>query len=121
MAWLRDNTARDAVVLEAVGDDYSAFGHGRIATFTGRPTVMGWAGHELQWAHDPGTRRKDVETIYRATTAEAARPLLERYGVRYVVFGPIERTTYGDAGVAKWDELGRRVFERDGTTVWKLR
>ena len=72
------------MVLEAVGDDYSAFGHGRISTFTGLPTVMGWAGHELQWAHDPGRRRQEVETIYRATTAAAARPLLERYGEAYL-------------------------------------
>ena len=50
-----------------------------------------------------------------------ARPLLERYRVRYVVVGPIERADHGDAGVPKWDTLGRRVFDRDGTTVWKLR
>ncbi len=121
MEWLRENAAADAVVLEAVGDDYSAFGHGRISTFTGLPTVMGWTGHELQWGHDPGSRREDVEAIYRATDAATARPLLDRYDVRYVVVGPIERTSYGDAGIAKWDELGRRVFDRDGTTVWELR
>jgi YYY domain-containing protein len=119
--WLNDHAPHGSVVLEAVGDDYSAFGHGRISTFTGLPTVMGWVGHELQWAHDPGTRRADVEKLYRATTAAEARPLLDRYGVRYVVVGPLERTTYGDAGVAKWDELGRRVFDQDGTTVWELR
>ena len=49
------------------------------------------------------------------------RALLEQYDVRYVVVGPIERTTYGDAGAAKWDQLGRRVFDRDGTTIWELR
>ena len=57
-------------MLEAVGDDYSAFGHARISTFTGLPTVMGWLGHELQWGHDPGRRRQDVEALYRAQTAE---------------------------------------------------
>jgi YYY domain-containing protein len=119
--WLNENAPSGSVVLEAVGDDYSAFGHARISTFTGLPTVMGWVGHELQWEHDPGTRRQDVETIYRAGTAESARALLERYDVRYVVVGPIERTSYGDSGVAKWDELGRRVFDRDGTTIWELR
>jgi hypothetical protein len=40
--------------------------------------------------------------------------------VDYVVVGPIERTDYGDAGLAKWDRLGRRVFDRDGTTVWVI-
>ena len=110
-----------SVVLEAVGDDYSAFGHARISTFTGLPTVLGWPGHELQWAHDPGTRRADVDRMYSTTDAAVARPLLERYGVRYVVVGPIERADHGDAGVAKWDALGRRVFDREGTTVWRLR
>jgi YYY domain-containing protein len=118
--WLREHTARDAVVLEGVGDDYSAFGHARISTFTGRPTVMGWTGHELQWAHDPGTRRADVDRLYATTDPAVARPLLTRYGVDYVVVGPIERADHGDDGVAKWDGLGRRVFDRDGTTVWAL-
>ena len=63
--WLRDHAPRGSVVLEAVGDDYSAFGHARISTFTGLPTVLGWPGHELQWAHDPGTRRADVDRLYR--------------------------------------------------------
>src|SRR4051795_8545243 len=53
--WLRDHAPHDSVVLEAVGDDYSGFGHARISSFTGLPTVMGWPGHELQWAHDPGS------------------------------------------------------------------
>ena len=82
---------------------------------------MGWPGHELQWGHDPGVRRREVEHLYRATDAAAARPLLDRYDVRYVVVGPLERADYGDAGVAKWDELGRRVFDRDRHDVWELR
>jgi len=119
--WLRDHAPRGAVVLESVGDDYSAFGHARISTFTGLPTVMGWAGHELQWAHDPGDRRAEVDRIYGTPDAAVARPLLERYDVRYVVVGPIERADHGDAGLVKWDTLGRRVFDREGTTVWQLR
>ncbi len=120
IAWLRDNTAGSAVVLEAVGDDYSAFGHARMSTFTGRATVLGWPGHELQWDHDPGSRAGDVRTLYRTTDVTAARALIARYGVDYVVHGPIERTTYGDIGLAKWDLLGTRVVERGGTVVWRL-
>jgi YYY domain-containing protein len=120
IAWLRDHAPGDAVVLESVGPDYSVFGHARISTFSGRPTVMGWAGHEVQWAHDPGSRIDDVKRMYTVATAQEARPLLARYGVRYVVVGPIERTDYPDSGLAKWDLLGRRVFDRDRTTVWQL-
>jgi len=107
-------------VLESVGNDYSAFGHSRISTFTGLPTVLGWPGHELQWGHDAGTRRADVARMYEETGPNEARALLGRYGVRYVVVGRLERTDYGDAGVAKWDALGRRVFDAGGTTVWEL-
>jgi uncharacterized membrane protein len=82
--------------------------------------VIGWAGHELQWKHDPGRRADDVRAMYTSTDADATRALLNRYGVRYVVVGPIERADYGDAGIAKWDSLGKRVFDEDGTTVWDV-
>jgi YYY domain-containing protein len=118
--WLRANAAGNAVVLEAVGEDYSAFGHGRISTFTGRATVLGWAGHELQWDHEPGGREADVRALYTSEDLGTARELIARYGIDYVVHGPIERTTYGDAGLEKWDQLGERVFERDGTTIWQI-
>jgi YYY domain-containing protein len=119
IAWLDDHAAAGSVVLEAVGEDYSAFGHARISTFTGLPAVLGWPGHERQWGHDPGTRARDVERMYRGGASEAL-PLLRRYAVRYVVVGPIERADHGDAGVAKWDALGRRVLDRDGTVVWEV-
>lgn len=118
--WLREHAPSGAVVLEAVGDDYSAFGHARISTFTGRPTVMGWEGHELQWEHDPAGRRGDVERLYRTASVAEARTLLSRYRVRYVVVGPIERADHGDSGLAKWDRLGHKAFDRDGTAVWDL-
>jgi YYY domain-containing protein len=118
--WLREHADCRAVVLEAVGEDYSAFGHARISTFTGRATVLGWAGHEVQWDHDPGSREDDVRRLYLTTDLVEARELIARYGIDYVVYGPIERTTYGDAGLAKWESLGDRVFEREGTTVWRL-
>jgi uncharacterized membrane protein len=121
IAWIRDHTPGDAIVLEAVGDDYSAFGHGRVSTFSGRAAVMGWQGHEVQWQHDPGSRAADVEQLYTTTDVRAARTLLDRYGISHVVVGPIEQTTYGDAGNAKWDQLGERVYSEQGTTVWAIR
>ena len=120
IAWLRENSDPDAVVLEAVGDDYSELGHARISTFTGRAAVLGWAGHELQWGHDAGSRREDVARMYRGTDVSEVRDLLRRYGVTHVVAGPLERADHGEEGQATFDELGRRVFEREGTVVWRL-
>jgi YYY domain-containing protein len=118
--WLNDHARSGEVVLEAVGDDYSAFGHGRISTFTGLPTVLGWPGHELQWGHDAGSRRDDVARMYKEAGPAETLPLLRRYGIRYVVVGRLERTDYGDEGIAKWDALGHRVFDSGGTTIWEL-
>lgn len=116
--WLRENAPRDAVVLEAVGEDYSAFGHGRISAYTGRPTVLGWAGHQVQYHHDVGNRAEEVRRMYRSVDEQAVRGLLERYGVTYVVVGPLERTTYGDP--AALTEVVEPVFEAEGTAVYRV-
>jgi uncharacterized membrane protein len=116
--WIRDNTPRDAVVLEGVGDDYSSFGHARISTYTGRQTVLGWQGHELQWSHVPGRRRDDVRLMYTAADRAALRDLLARYRVSYAVLGPIERTDYGAAEVLQG--LGTKVLDRAGTAVYRF-
>jgi YYY domain-containing protein len=115
--WLRSEAPGDAVVLEAVGDDYSPFGNARVSTYTGLATVLGWQGHELQWSHTVGTRREDVQSLYSTADPELARRLLTTYRVRYAVVGPLERTTYGEPGVAV--TLGRKVFSRDGTVVYE--
>ena len=114
--WIRANTSGDAVIAEAVGDDYSAFGHARISTFTGRPAVMGWEGHEIQWKHDPGTRRDDVRRLYSSRNPREVAELLAKLRVEYAVLGRLEQADYGDARALA--VLGRKVFERGGTAVY---
>ena len=115
IAWIRANTPGDAVVLEAEGPEYSPQYHARISVFTGRPTILGWAGHELFYGKPErlGTRSQDIRTIYQS----GDRALLERYGVDYVVIGELERTTYPPVQEAAF---GRPVFTRDGTAVYRV-
>jgi uncharacterized membrane protein len=118
IAWLREHAAPGAVVLEAVGDDYSELGHTRISTFSGRATVLGWSGHELQWGHDPGSRRDDVARIYRG---ENARELLARYGVG--LRGGRPARAHGLRGrrlCHRSTSSATRVLEDEGTVLWKL-
>jgi uncharacterized membrane protein len=82
--------------------------------------VLGWAGHELQWNHSPGTRYQDVRLIYSTLDAIEARRLLERYSVRYVVVGPLERQDYPGDALAKFATLGLVVYDDQGTTVYEL-
>jgi uncharacterized membrane protein len=112
IAWLREHAPRGTVVLEANGPEYSAQGHGRISVFSGRPTVLGWAAHELFY-HAPealGTRAQDVALMYQGDAG-----LLRRYGVRYVVVGPLERMTLAGLGTY---HLARRFFARGGTEIY---
>lgn len=90
--WLRSNVAGQPVILEAAGGSYSQAG--RVSMATGFPTVLGWDFHEQQWRgsyDEAGRRRPDIETIYRTTNPEEARALLDKYGIRYVYIGQVER------------------------------
>jgi YYY domain-containing protein len=118
--WLRSNVRGRPTILEAFGPDFSQEGHARFSTFTGLPTVIGWAGHELQWGHEPGARPDDVELLYSTQDLARARSLLARYEVRYVIVGSLERAEYPQEGLAKFDRLGERVFDASGTIVYEL-
>jgi YYY domain-containing protein len=115
--WVRENTPRGSVVLEANGPEYSPQGHARISVFSGRPTVLGWAGHELFYhpVSAQGTRAQDIQQIYETPDPAAAAALMQRYDVRYVVVGPLERQTYPALQAAKF---GRPVFSREGTEIY---
>jgi YYY domain-containing protein len=118
--WLRTSVNGPSVVLEQVGKDFDPEGSGRVSTFTGLPAVMGWAGHEVQWGHDPGRRPADVQQIYSTTDTNVARRLLDEYGVRYVFVGSLEREDYPAAALAKFARLGTPVFRSGDTVVYRL-
>ena len=118
--WLRETVDGTPVIVEAVGADYDPEGSARISTFTGLPAVLGWAGHEVQWGHDPGRRREDVDELYATRDVTRARSLLRRYGVRYVVVGSLERRRYPRASLAKFARLGVPAFQRGPTAVYAV-
>ncbi len=90
---------RDAplgVVVEAVGPQYNP-DYARVATHTGQPTVLGWEGHQVQWrggSAEMGSRRADIELLYRGNDWNQTQMILSRYNIRYVYIGPVERSTY---------------------------
>ncbi len=116
MAWLLANAADGAVIAETTGNPYSYFA--RFAANTGQPTILGWANHEGLWrGHDRTVmaRREDVLRIYNAPTLLEIQPLLDRYQVRYIVVGDLEREEHRGGGLDKFAALPE-VF-RSGQTV----
>ena len=106
--WLLENTSPGTVVLEATGGPYSSYA--RIATFSGRPTVLGWANHERQWRagrqdalREIEVRGDDVRTLYSPLTAERRRELFDKYDVRYVYYGELEREMQREDDVPESD------------------
>ena len=93
--WLLQHAPRGSVVLEATGDPYSEYA--RIATHTGLPTVLGWANHEGLWRNNEpeiGQRASAIRGFYTDRDSSAAADVIQRYGVKYVIWGDLERRTY---------------------------
>jgi uncharacterized membrane protein len=113
--WLR--AAPDGVIVEASRDAYSSYG--RISIYTGLPTVLGWDNHERQWRDGAlqGTRKADIETLYTTNDASIAQEIVERYDIRYVYLGNLERSTY-QVEEEKFSRFLKPVFQQGSTVIY---
>ena len=123
--WIRANLPGDATVLEASGGSYSPEGAGRVSMSTGNPTLLGWDFHEMQWrgqAYDrlAQDRPAALEQIYRTAHQDDLPGLLDRWGIKYVIVGALEKRKYGmgDAALARFDRSLKRVYDKDGITIY---
>jgi YYY domain-containing protein len=117
--WIRQNVRGLPVILEASGNPYSYYA--RFSSNTGLPTVMGWANHEGLWrSHEEavGKRQQEVTFMYNAAALADVQSLLDRYMVKYVVVGEVERKDYKTAGLQKFEQL-KAVFSQGGTTIYE--
>jgi len=120
--WLNENVEGAPVILEATGGSYSYYA--RVSSQTGLPTLLGWDFHEVQWrgSGQEGNKRKpDIETIYASLDAQAALTLMDKYGIRYVYVGPLERGHYPPAALDKFDYIMDVVYEQGAVTIYKRR
>ena len=86
-------------VLAAVGESYRVES-ALVATATGRPTLLGWVGHEQQWRgrswRELEARRGDaIEEIYTMAEGDRLALLLARWRIGWILLGPEERRRYG--------------------------
>ncbi len=124
--WLQDNVESSPVVLEAHMDQYR-WG-GRIANYTGLPTVIGWPWHQIQqrfgYREQIHERAAHVRLAYETTDAGTALDLLRRYDVSYVVVGKLERLNYGREGLEKFERMAEsgmlvKVYDNESTTIFR--
>jgi uncharacterized membrane protein len=123
--WLADQSSPTgrAVIAEGVGNEYDPSSAG-MATYSGAATVIGWAGHELQWRGpipELGARQGDMAALYRDAPPDAIRPILDRYAIQYVVVGDVERKVYGDEVTIRFDPLLPIAFRSGPITIYRAR
>lgn len=128
--WLRRETQGRPVLLEAVGGSYSYAG--RLGVFSGAINPLNWASHQWTWrfAYPPGVKdwhqvrarigetgtdaiaqhETDLRTIYETTDPALARELIERYRIRYLYIGDLEREKYPQIQESLLRGLGTEVF-----------
>jgi uncharacterized membrane protein len=122
--WMRSALAGDVVVLERWGESYTL--SSRIATNTGIPTVLGWAGHEIMWRFDTAQvnqRINDVNTIYTSQNRSDVLSLINKYNITHIYVGTMEKQYYGN-GVLKFknESLFKPVYKdvHNSTTIYKI-
>ncbi|MBA2395628.1 MAG: phospholipid carrier-dependent glycosyltransferase [Ktedonobacteraceae bacterium] len=121
--WLNAHVAGSPVILEAASpDSYQWFS--RVSVFTGLPDVLGWSDHESEqrYATQLGNRLGDIGTIYSTSDTTQALALLHSYSVHYVYVGALERKTYGQLSLTKFDQMPdlHRVYSQNNVIIYEV-
>jgi YYY domain-containing protein len=115
--WMR--SAPYGVIAEAARDDYSLYNP--YSTFTGYPSVLGWPGHEDQWRGGPALadqREADLLSLYATRDWEKAKEILNKYEVKYLVLGDLERQTY-PVVPEKFEQNMKIVFQQGNMQIFQ--
>ena len=106
---------KNVVIVEGVDGSYSY--SGRIAVFSGNPTVIAWPGHEIHWRNNTKEvieRINDVKRLYEGSCDDALR-IAKKYNVSYIVCGRYEKERYE----CNFSCL-KKVFDMHGTEIYSV-
>lgn len=108
------------VILEAVGEAYTYFG--RVSTFTGLPTVMGWPTHQWQWRNDsvvPFRRADEVKSFYESSNINESINFLKKYNVQYIYVGIKEKEKY-QINYQMIESISTKIYDSFDTYIYKV-
>lgn len=125
--WMQENIEGSPVIVEGHTPEYR-WGT-RYTIYTGLPGVVGWNWHQRQQrAVTPDTwvfeRVSAVNEFYNTNDPDEARAFLNKYDVRYIVVGQLERAMYTRMGIAKFDlfngDLWQEVYRNGDTVIYEV-
>ncbi len=133
--WFQEHVEGTPVIAEASIGPYRGDGS-RFSIALGLPTVLGWDRHERQQRYYPqiAQRDGDLHDLYDSGSIDRKREIIERYGIRYIIVGDVERWSawpenpsrpYASAeGLAALEAMvGTALeiaFEQNGTVVYRV-
>jgi uncharacterized membrane protein len=83
---------------------------------------LGWPGHESQWrggAMEMGSREADIQLLYRTTSWPEAVSILQKYGIRYIFIGLLEKSSMRVSEEKFVDNL-TIVYQNDAVTIYEV-
>lgn len=125
--WMQENVSGSPVIVEGNSPEYR-WGT-RFTIYTGLPGVVGWNWHQRQqravlavdWVWP---RVDEVNAFYNGVDPAAAQQFLQKYDVKYIILGQLERVYYSAEGLAKFDALNgvywREVYREQDTIIYEV-
>jgi len=125
--WMQENIKGSPVIVEANTPEYR-WGT-RYTIYTGLPGVVGWNWHQRQqralfpdsWVSG---RVQEITDFYNTRDLSAAKAFLDKYAVKYIVVGQMERNMYSQEGIAKFEfgngSMWKTVYEDSGTVIFEV-
>jgi uncharacterized membrane protein len=127
--WMQENVAGSPILVEAGSGGNQYQWYSRYSIYTGLPGVIGWQWHQMQqrellpdsWVFD---RDLEVENFYTTIDPGYARFFLQKYHVRYIILGQLERGRYAGPGLDKFAALEgvlwRQVYGDRDTAIYEV-
>lgn len=90
--WIKNNINNKDVILEKADGSYNHYG--KVAVFTGNPSVLAWHGHEWIWRAESNygvppeedERWNDIWQLYNSADEELLKELIKKYNISYVYY-----------------------------------
>ncbi len=122
LQWVKANIPQEKVILEATGKPYSFYG--RVATFTGHPTILGWGNHESLWRDWTWKitmeRTQDIKRIYDAHHKRDVKGLIDKYDIRYIYVGTLENDSYSRTGLHAFEKSFPVVYRNKDVRIYEV-
>jgi YYY domain-containing protein len=125
--WMQDNVEGSPVIVEANTGEYR-WGS-RFTIYTGLPGVVGWNWHQRQQrefvpGNDVQARVNEIEAFYLSFDLRLVQDFLQKYQVKYIVVGQLERAYYPGPELDKFEAqdgvLWQEVFRLNDTVIYEV-